>query len=230
MFKLQKDAAVNWQNTGGKFIPQNIDIGCPYCKRSPTHFALINGTWNFRPDSWYCKSTCPACNKTVNFWLLLRQKQETVENAPNVTDIYMDPDPPLNIPYDPSIDEFSPKFSKIYNQAVQAELHGLDDLIGMGYRKALEFLIKDWAIFENPDKKDEIVTNSVGYCIKNFISNPTLRKGIERTVWLGNDETHYARKFEDRDIEDMKRFLSVTLYGFAAVITMEKSDEIMPKK
>ena len=31
-------------------------------------------------------------------------------------------------------------------------------------------------------------------------------------VWIGNDETHYVRKWIDKDISDMKRLIDLTLY------------------
>lgn len=48
------------------------------------------------------------------------------------------------------IKDLSPNFVKIYHQAEQAENTGLSDICGLGYRKALEFLVKDYAIAFNP--------------------------------------------------------------------------------
>jgi hypothetical protein len=39
------------------------------------------------------------------------------------------------------IEDISEKFSKIYNQAQNAEISNLDEIAGPGYGKALEFLI-----------------------------------------------------------------------------------------
>ena len=55
-----------------------------------------------------------------------------------------------------SILEVSPNFVKIYDQALAAESHNLDQLVGIGLRKALEFLIKDFAIQQNPDSESAI--------------------------------------------------------------------------
>ncbi|WP_334215259.1 hypothetical protein [Salinimicrobium catena] len=44
------------------------------------------------------------------------------------------------------------KCIRTYLQSLEAEHHGLDELAGMGYRKAIEYLVKDWAIKNNPDK------------------------------------------------------------------------------
>ena len=34
---------------------------------------------------------------------------------------------------------------------------------------------------------------------------------LKRAVWLGNDETHYVRKWEDKDISDLKRLIKLTV-------------------
>lgn len=47
--------------------------------------------------------------------------------------------------FDSEIQEISPSFVKIYNQALAAEELNLSEIAGMGYRKSLEFLIKDFA-------------------------------------------------------------------------------------
>ena len=41
-----------------------------------------------------------------------------------------------------SVEELSPQFAELYNQAAAAEAYSLLDIAGMGYRKSLEFLIK----------------------------------------------------------------------------------------
>ena len=48
------------------------------------------------------------------------------------------------------IKELSPDFCEIYNQAYIAQQQGLTKISGIGYRKALEFLVKDYVIFLNP--------------------------------------------------------------------------------
>jgi hypothetical protein len=56
----------------------------------------------------------------------------------------------------------SPTFVRVYNQALAAEAYRLDQLAGTGYRKALEFLVKDCAIAHQPDKKAAIEKSLLG--------------------------------------------------------------------
>ena len=45
--------------------------------------------------------------------------------------------------FTPAIENVSPKFVMIFNEALTAESNGLYEVCGCGYRRALEFLIKD---------------------------------------------------------------------------------------
>ena len=60
------------------------------------------------------------------------------------------------------------KFIKTYLQSLNAEKTGLDEIAGMGYRKSIEFLVKDWAIQINPEKKDHILGLWLGQTISDY--------------------------------------------------------------
>ena len=105
----------------------------------------------------------------------------------------------------------SPQFVKIYHESEQAENINLIKICGMGYRKALEFLIKDYAIYNKPDCKEEIEKSPLGKCIDTYIENPQIKTLAKASTWLGNDEAHYIRKHEHYNISDLKRFISATV-------------------
>lgn len=110
------------------------------------------------------------------------------------------------------IHKASPKFVDIYNEACTAETHELSEIAGIGYRKALEFLIKDYLCDEKPeDEKDRIVKKFLGNVIKEDVANLNLRAVAERAVWLGNDEAHYYRKWKDKDIVDLKNLVRLAV-------------------
>lgn len=128
--------------------------------------------------------------------------------------------------FEDCISNVSPMFIRIYNQASEAEHHNLDEIAGIGYRKALEFLIKDFLIHQFPDKEDSIKATSLGTCIENFIENPQLKTVASRAVWLGNDQTHYIQKFEDKDIEDLKRLIKLTINWITMLYLTAEAEEI----
>lgn len=107
--------------------------------------------------------------------------------------------------------EMSPEYSNLMAQALAAEAYGLDQLVGIGLRKGLEFLVKDYLVQKNPSEKDLYESLPLGKCIKNHIDSANIRLCAERAAWLGNDETHYKRKWVDRDIGDLKILIQLTL-------------------
>lgn len=108
--------------------------------------------------------------------------------------------------------ELSPRFVEIYNQALAAEELGLDQICGIGYRKALEFLIKDYLIDLFPEKQSQIEGMFLGKCISEMVDNTKLQTVASRCAWLGNDEAHYYKKFDEYDIETLKALLEATVY------------------
>lgn len=50
----------------------------------------------------------------------------------------------------------------------------------------------------------------VGNVISTDISDTNIQDCAKHAVWLGNDEAHYVRKWEDRDIEDLIMFIPLT--------------------
>lgn len=114
----------------------------------------------------------------------------------------------------PEIKEEFPEFISILQQAISAEEYGLDKLAGMGYRKALEFLVTDY-----------LISLKIKDAPKDWLQDPktTLGKKIEclpneklitlaqATAYIGNDETHYSRQHPEHGIDSIKMFLKAIL-------------------
>lgn len=118
-----------------------------------------------------------------------------------------------------NISNISKYFYTIYQQASEAERYKLDEIAGMGYRKALEFLIKDYCISiidkdtEKEEKEKLIKKKSLGNVIKEDLKNaPKIQSCATRASWLGNDEAHYVRKWEGKDIKDLKILIDLTVH------------------
>lgn len=102
------------------------------------------------------------------------------------------------------------KFIKTYLQSLAAENNGLDELAGMGFRKAIEYLVKDWAIQMKPADKDKIEASWLGVVIKDYY-NGDLKEILERATWLGNDQAHYNRLFKEFDIDVLKELIELIM-------------------
>jgi hypothetical protein len=123
--------------------------------------------------------------------------------------------------------QLSSDFVQIFNQAHHAEQEGLDRICGVGYRKALEYLIKDFATHLNPDEAEQIKKLPLQQCIQKYINQPEIKEMAERAVWLGNDETHYVRKWEDKDIKDLKNLIDLTVFFISMTLKAKKYREEM---
>lgn len=123
------------------------------------------------------------------------------------------PDPPVGRTFPEEVGASSPSFVTIYNQSAQAEASGLLEVAGPGYRKALEFLVKDYltALEPEEDAKNAIAKSTLHACIEK-IEDKRVKAAAGAAKLVGNDETHYVRKQEDQDINDLKRFIDITIH------------------
>ena len=126
------------------------------------------------------------------------------------------------------ITKTSVRFEEIYNQAHHADQVGLDLICGAGYRKALEFLVKDYAKSKNAGKDDKIEKKQLGLCIQEYIDHPTVQAIASRATWLGNDETHYIRKWADKDLSDLKKLIELTVHWISLDLLSAEVVKDMP--
>jgi hypothetical protein len=127
-----------------------------------------------------------------------------------------------------TIKEVSTSFCNIYNEALEAETRRLTQICGAGYRKALEFLIKDYLIIAKKEPKETISKVKLGECINKYIQNEHIKKCASRAAWLGNDETHYYRKWENKDLQDLKTLIQLTVNFIDSDLLASKYEKEMP--
>lgn len=111
-----------------------------------------------------------------------------------------------------------PKFSKIYIQSLQAQAEELTEICGMGYRKALENLVKSYLVAKNPSDMQKILQEPLAQSIQK-IGNETIQVLAKAGAWLGNDQVHLSKKHPEYDVETMKEFIKV----LASIIIQEKT-------
>jgi len=131
-----------------------------------------------------------------------------------------------------SVVQLSAEFAEIFTEAFAAESLGLNNISGVGLRKALEFLVKDFAshVTESPEEQGEILAMPLAKVINRHIADPHARAVASRAVWLGNDETHYVRVWADKDRADLKELIRLTISWIASYLAGEKYLKEMPDK
>lgn len=196
---------------------------CPYCntgieaKHLKTYIAKYNNT-----PSLYSLFFCPKCEHCfIAIYYCFYPYPTMIEILPNSRNKTI---------FEDKIQNLSSEFVSIYNQAEIAEQSGLNHICGLGYRKSVEFLVKDFSIHNNPNDTESIKSMPLAQCIKKYIKEDKIKTLAERSVWIGNDETHYVRKHDDRDISDMKQFIKALVYFISMTLVVEDAASMNPKK
>jgi hypothetical protein len=135
---------------------------------------------------------------------------------------------PVTQTFPQCIRDISPAFCEIYDQAHKAEKFGLAQVCGVGYRKALEFLIKDYLIRKCPDDRAAIEDKQLGQVIESYVEDRNIKEVAKRAAWLGNDETHYKRRWVDKDLNDLKRLIRLVLHWIEVAHETEEALSSMP--
>lgn len=210
-----------------KYEPESV---CPVCKRNLSPAVISSMAYEKQDEDYVCiLNYCTGCNSPFISTYKVVKRMDSTTTFVSAGLIGSEPNRFTKQEFDAKVSNLSPQFDKIYNQALAADVSGLDEIAGLGYRKALEFLIKDFAIHEHPDDEEKIKANSLSKCIKNYIDADHIKTLAERSAWIGNDEAHYIRKQEDRDVSDMKAFIQATVYFIAMVLITEDASSMTPK-
>lgn len=127
------------------------------------------------------------------------------------------------------INKISPSFTVIYNEAMAAKELGLLEISGGGFRKALEYLIYDYAIYKNPDEAEAIKkVGQIANVAKTYISDEELRGHLTAAAWLGNDEIHYVRKHTELDICELVYFVDDVYRKIELLEKLEEKRRLLP--
>jgi hypothetical protein len=211
------------------YINQQPDT-CPLCQTKITP-KFIYSQINPANENAEIVYQCPylACGK---LFLTYFENQKTKGQLSKFLFhfLYSKPSTYTSKHFSQEINNISNEFVIVYNQACEAENLGLDRIAGVGYRKALEFLIKDYCIYKSPKEADAIKKDLLMKVIKERISDEEIELIAERATWLGNDKTHYVRTWQNRDIHDLKEMIDIVQEFITKKIKFKKLLESMPEK
>lgn len=187
-------------------IEYSIPKKCPHCNvvmyPQTTECQQINYDDSFEMNFILLK--CTSCLKRFLVTFLRQKGTETV----NFLSVY----PSIGgEEISKTIEDFSPKFVKIYKQAVAAEQLNHIELAATGYRMALEVLSKEFAILENPDKEDKIKNATLNNCLKEYFGDVSLSVAGHVVRILGNDYVHYIQKHPNVGFDEIKYFMNIFL-------------------
>lgn len=206
---------------------------CPICHRNITPdamFVIQNARSGIFKAAMEVVYKCPN-SRCAELFISYFNDPTGAPNDPNCDCFRLKasrPSEPAALEFAKHIADTSSNFCDIYNEAHKAEQFGLTQICGVGYRKSLEFLIKDYLIKHRPAEKATIETIMLGPCIENYITDPRIKEVAKRATWLGNDETHYQRRWVDKDLTDLKTMISLALHWIEAEHLTEEALKSMP--
>ncbi|EMF0460703.1 DUF4145 domain-containing protein [Enterococcus hirae] len=227
MFKEVSVKYRDRQNIETIYLPNN----CPHCGNTMTPYVYFGASSynlidNNRIFGILAQCVIDECHKfySLQFKNMFNEDEGYFENI-LIKDNYR---PPIKVDLPENIEKVSPTFVSIYTQATKAASEKLDQIAGVGYRKSLEFLIKDYAILNNPEDKEKIEKMPLGTVIEKYLTDfPKLQKLAKAATWLGNDETHYVRKHTNKDIRDMIAFIKSASQFIAADYDADIADQFI---
>jgi len=230
---MSKISALDEQNKKRLVTIDRIPGKCPLCRRTITpEMSDAFYRWDWATQ--------------INLQIVFRCPLEDCRNVfigyyiQKSTDLFLNhlkPQRALKETFPRIITWYSKSFIDLYNQAYCAEQSELPDVAGAGYRKAFEFLIKDYLLTKNlrdekkyreyflegadVDKsilrpKSNKVQKSIkdaflGTLIEKKIKVTRIREIAKRAAWLGNDATHYQKRWINKDLGDLKTMIHWTV-------------------
>ncbi|MFS4464713.1 hypothetical protein ACMFKE_04840 [Staphylococcus haemolyticus] len=197
----------------------NLPKSCPFCEQVQTPFVKSSSGLE-QNESLF--SVIFICNECKQHFLMQYKKQVTT----NYNTIYNST--PVYISYKSSNEKFSqdltecsPEFIKIFSQLNIAEKHNLNDLLKLGYRKAIEQLVWDYLIkFENKSE-NSLQKKTFPERIK-LLNFPQTQWLSDLIAWIGNDGAHPYQRHENLTIEDMKRLSDIIIKNIESLIIQHK--------
>lgn len=224
-------------------IPVPMPTECPCCKKTmASDLTPIIAVNNLLPsdaikdeDDFQAGSECTvvsiyrctSCNSLFTLWS--KHKAEYDENHELGWSCDIQNQYPFNTnvtAFSDEINGLSPEFVSIYNQSELAESQALNELCGMGYRRALEFLVDSYIRKIKPTESIDANLN-LGIKINKYIDDLRIKTLAQKSAWLGNDATHIVNKHPNRDIvTDMKKFIKAMTTIIDAQFAFEDANNI----
>lgn len=249
VMEKQKTMSDSWRIVGSHDLPVRVSKNCPVCNATFGKLIVpIVSVSNLPDDSeddilndvLSCEVIsvyhCIECNS------LFAVKYDIVSKDKSLLDVELMSEGEVMcvvvdmLPKSQQVTLFSSfitsvfvEFVNLYHQAERAECFGLVDICGMGYRRALEFLVHTYVRMNNDKLPDNFNTMSLSQKIHQFIPNDDIKILAERAAWLGNDNVHIEQKHSNYSVEDMKQFISAIVSYIDFKQSVKKASEIQKK-
>lgn len=202
----------NNQSLGYRLI--EIPTLCPHCNVGFGPKNVLRNTFDNETDFFiFFTHQCNVCFK----YCLTLQKVDGDESVlltlyPKEQERY----------FEPLITNLSPRFVDMYNSTFKCEQAGAVELAGIGYRAAMELLIKDYALDFELASYEEIAKKNLNRCIDTFFKNDSgafISADVVRL--LGNNYAHWDKTEEQLDLQTLKAYLELVVQSVYAKLLIK---------
>lgn len=201
---------------GNEYYDFLIPNLCPNCgvSNNPANSIATYIVINKYERIGFLTHKCLSCNKTHYSIQRLSLDQNT-QTTPKLLCLY--PNKKEKRQFHKLIEELSPRFVNVYHQAQMAEQNEAYIIAGMGYRAALEILIKDYVLNILQEDKNKISKMKLADCIVHYFkgdaeSNVALFNAADVVRIFGNDFAHWEHPedfSEQESINYIKSYLDI---------------------
>ena len=126
-----------------------------------------------------------------------------------------------------TIRQLSPDFATTYNEAAIAERTGLTQLSVLGYRRALELLIKDYATKLSPSEQKEIQSKSIADCLRDYVDDSKTKNIVMAASWISNQQTHSIIGCNEELLGELKVCILILIHYIEMQMSTERLAEII---
>lgn len=175
---------------------------CPHCgiHHDADHKTQYQYKDDFGNEIFFLVLQCTACKKLFTATYHIQDGKSVLDGiSPKTISTY----------HDTLIDVMSPRFIEIYNQSLRAVANEDFNLAAIGYRTALEILIKDYAINELNNPPEEVVNKKLFTAISEYLPDTSSFNTADVVRILGNDFTHYTRKYPEYDFRILQSYMDI---------------------
>jgi hypothetical protein len=157
---------------------------CPVCHRLTTpanvgSYFCSKEVLSLEPEGEWVEQVLRCPNRECGHVFIARYTAEWTKGMPPIQVghpiklklSHLIPVTPRPTGMPPNVVALSPTFAKIFEQASTAEDMRLDEVAGVGFRKALEFLVKDYAISNHSTDAEVIKSLPLAQCITKYVKN-----------------------------------------------------------
>lgn len=203
----EKSTSTTFSNSSWDF-PLEKPMLCPHCNAYEDGIIADKRTFSYVDESYIGTVfyRCTHCRKhyLVVYKIDKKARKTTFEQffPPYQAEKYENP----------IVEELSPRFIDSYNQALRAESIKDFELAAIGYRHALECLVKDYAIKELKKSADEVVNKTLAQAIGDYLGEKDLVATADVVRILGNDYAHYERRYPEHDFLLLKRYMQIFIH------------------